>query len=60
MTTCPVCGKPTDEAQAPFSKYGGQIYYFACPGCKERFDRDPERFLAVGPHPHSDHGAHHR
>ncbi|HQA81480.1 MAG TPA: YHS domain-containing protein, partial [Methanoregulaceae archaeon] len=26
------------------SEYGGKTYYFCAPGCKKRFDSDPERF----------------
>ncbi len=55
MATCPVCGKPADEATAPTTEYRGQIFYFACSGCKARFDEDPEKYLARGPHAH--HGA---
>ncbi len=27
------------------STYKGQMYYFCAVGCKEKFDRDPERYL---------------
>lgn len=54
METCPVCGKPADKA-APASEYKGEVFYFACPGCKVRFDEDPARYLAAGPRPHDHH-----
>ena len=58
MKTCPVCGKPADEA-APSSEYRGNTHYFACPACKVRFDEDPERYLARGPRPHAGSHDHH-
>ena len=58
MKTCPVCGKPADEA-APSSEYRGKTYYFACPACKVRFDEGPERYLASGPRPHAGSHDHH-
>jgi len=58
MSTCPVCGKPADEA-APSSQYKGKAYYFACPPCKDRFDENPERYVTGGPQPHGGHGHDH-
>jgi len=58
MSTCPVCGKPAEEG-APSSEYKGQVYYFACPGCKARFDEDPERYLAAGPQTRAARHDHH-
>lgn len=49
MLDCPVCGKAVDPATAPTSVYQGTTYYLRCPGCKLRFDADPERFLRSGP-----------
>ncbi len=49
MLDCPVCGNPVDRATAPTSVYQGVTYYLKCPGCKARFDADPERFLRSGP-----------
>ena len=59
MTTCPVCGKPVDETNAPVTEYKGKHYYFACTGCKARFDEDPEFYLATGSRAHSGGPAHH-
>ena len=45
-TTCPVCRQPVDVATAPRSVYRGVTYVLRCPGCKARFDAEPERFLS--------------
>lgn len=59
MAKDPVCGMDVDEKTAAgSSQYKGQTYYFCSPGCKQSFDRDPERFLGqppMGGH----HGGHH-
>ena len=46
----PVCGMTVDEAKAAAtSSYKGKKYYFCNPRCRDRFDADPERFLAPAP-----------
>lgn len=46
MATDPVCKMTVDEKKATASlEYKGKIYYFCAVGCKERFVKDPERFL---------------
>lgn len=43
---CPVMGMPVpDPDHAPRSVHQGRTYYFCCPSCKEKFDKDPERYL---------------
>jgi len=43
----PVCGMLVDPASARHrSEVSGRTVYFCCPGCKETFDRDPDRYLA--------------
>ena len=43
----PVCGMTVEIAQARASHaHEGKVYYFCCPGCRGRFAKDPERFLA--------------
>ncbi|TMK76946.1 MAG: YHS domain-containing protein [Actinobacteria bacterium] len=43
----PVCGMTVDRFKTPFrSEWNGQTFYFCSAGCKERFEADPERFLA--------------
>ena len=39
---CPVTGDKIASADKAFSKesYKGKTYYFCCPGCKPRFDKN--------------------
>ena len=30
---------------ATMSEYRGKTYYFCCPHCKARFDKDPDRYI---------------
>jgi YHS domain-containing protein len=42
-----VCGMDVDPKTAPAkSEYRGQTYYFCAPGCKEKFDNNPEKYIA--------------
>ena len=42
----PVCGmEVTYETAQARSEYNGQTYYFCSLGCKEDFDKDPERYV---------------
>ena len=42
----PVCGMEIyPDNAAGTSVYQGQIYYFCSPGCKEAFDKEPERYV---------------
>src|SRR5262249_6999760 len=46
----PVCHMDVDPARARGSaEYKGKTYYFCSPGCVERFQRDPEKYLAPKP-----------
>ena len=46
MATDPVCKMAVDEEKAPYSlEYKGEKYYFCGLGCKERFDRHPDKYL---------------
>ena len=50
MSIDPVCGMTVEESTAPAkTEYGGRTYYFCAPGCKRRFDADPETVLRNGP-----------
>ncbi len=41
-----VCGIEVDEQQATRkSEYQGHLYYFCSPGCQQRFDDDPSRYV---------------
>jgi YHS domain-containing protein len=45
MAIGPICKMTVDEATATLvSEYKGKTYYFCAPGCKARFDGDPERY----------------
>jgi uncharacterized protein len=60
----PVCGMTVDRSQTLHrSVHAGQSYVFCGAGCKQRFDADPEAFLAPGARPahahaHGGHGHH--
>jgi uncharacterized protein len=41
----PVCGMTVDRTTALRSEWEGRTYYFCSPGCKERFEADPARYL---------------
>jgi len=46
----PVCGMYVDPARARGSaEYKGQTYYFCSPRCLERFNAEPEKYLAAKP-----------
>jgi len=48
MAVDPVCGMNVEPDTAPGrSNYKAKTYYFCNVRCKERFDADPERFLAA-------------
>src|SRR5262249_50885399 len=48
----PVCGMTVDPAAARGSAvYQGKTYYFCCPSCQQRFQADPQRYLAPQPAP---------
>jgi YHS domain-containing protein len=44
--TCPVSGGTFNKSDAAGSmEYNGKTYYFCCAGCKEKFERDPEKYV---------------
>jgi YHS domain-containing protein len=46
MAKDPVCGMDVDpQTAAGKSEYKGQTYYFCSPGCKQDFDKDPEKYV---------------
>ncbi len=50
MTTDPVCKMIVSEEKSAFkSEYNGKTYWFCGAGCKERFDKDPDRYLGDKP-----------
>jgi len=43
----PVCGMKVKKSQAAaVSDYEGKKYYFCAVGCKEKFDKDPKKYLS--------------
>jgi len=43
--TCPVSGSTFNKSEANGSiEYNGKTYYFCCAGCKEKFEKDPEKY----------------
>lgn len=47
MALDPVCKMTVSEDKAAAtSQYKGKTYYFCHKSCKERFDKDPEKYLA--------------
>lgn len=48
MAKDPVCKMIVDEKKAAAtSLYKGTHYYFCSKICKEKFDKDPEKFVAT-------------
>ena len=46
MAKDPVCSMTVDEKKAAgTSIYKGTTYYFCAKICKEKFDKDPEKFI---------------
>jgi uncharacterized protein len=43
----PVCGMHVDKAKAEYRSFrGDQTYYFCSAGCKQSFDKNPEKYLS--------------
>ncbi len=50
MPTDPVCKMEINERDAAaVSDYKGQTYYFCSEGCKESFDKHPEKYVGKKP-----------
>jgi YHS domain-containing protein len=46
MAKDPVCGMDVDEKKAAGkSEYKGLTYYFCSPGCKQAFDKEPDKYV---------------
>lgn len=45
MEKDPVCGMKVDPKQAAAqTKYNSKVYYFCAEGCKEAFEKNPEKY----------------
>jgi len=45
MAQDPVCGMDVQPEQAAGqSEYQGRTFYFCCSACKEKFDKEPDRY----------------
>ncbi|UCE20655.1 MAG: YHS domain-containing protein [Gemmatimonadota bacterium] len=44
-TTCPVMGGESNKLTASYSVYKGSAYHFCCPACKEKFEKEPEKYI---------------
>jgi YHS domain-containing protein len=43
---CPVSGEEINKSEAAGShEYNGKTYYFCCDGCKEKFLKNPEKYI---------------
>ncbi|MEX2719950.1 MAG: YHS domain-containing protein [Candidatus Wukongarchaeota archaeon] len=41
-----VCGMEVDEKKTPYkTEYERETYYFCCQACKEKFEKNPEKYL---------------
>ncbi len=46
MAKDPVCGMEVKEKEAvAVSEYKGKKFHFCAQGCKEKFQKDPEKYL---------------
>ena len=49
MALDPVCKMTVEPAKAAAqSSHQGQTYYFCALGCKHKFDKEPEKYVASG------------
>jgi len=47
QTVCPVMEGPISKNY--YTEYLGKKVYFCCPGCKEKFEKEPKKYLAKLP-----------
>ena len=45
--TCPVMEGPINKEL--YIEYKGKKVYFCCPGCKEKFEKEPEKYISKLP-----------
>jgi len=52
MAIDPVCMMEVDENRSKYgTRYKGRNYHFCNPGCKKKFDEDPERYIKMTQEP---------
>ena len=44
---CPVMSAPINKEL--YTEYKGKKVYFCCPGCKETFEKEPEKYISKLP-----------
>jgi Cu+-exporting ATPase len=50
----PVCGMQVDPQRSAASwEIQGKTYHFCCPHCRQKFQEDPQKYLAAAPRPMS-------
>lgn len=47
QTHCPIMGGEINKDY--FVEYNGKKVYFCCPGCEEKFNEDPEKYISKLP-----------
>jgi uncharacterized membrane protein YraQ (UPF0718 family) len=47
--TDPVCGMSVDIGRDIKTEHGGNIYYFCCPSCRQKFEDNPGEFIGIAP-----------
>ncbi len=47
QTICPIMGGAINKNM--FTEYKGKKVYFCCAGCKEKFEKEPEKYIAKLP-----------
>jgi xanthine dehydrogenase accessory factor len=44
----PICGMQVNSRKTPHrSEYQGEQFFFCCAGCKQAFDKEPAKYLAM-------------
>ena len=47
QTICPVMEAPINKEL--YTEYKGKKVYFCCPGCKEKFEKEPDKYISKLP-----------
>jgi len=46
---CVICGRSVDKARAHAVVHQAQTYYACGPGCRDRFTRNPTKYVKAAP-----------